>query len=295
MTTHTDLTCYAGDVPLTVMSTPADHEALSRHIADYLAGRIGELQLPGYQIHVHTDTGRFRTAAATFTELAVTTVQPVPGVTLSEGRIGAAGRCYTVAADVLEGRPGAWAVQVEGPVIDLYVAERAAAPKYTLRVIREVMLRTYESAGGIVFHAAGVDIAGRTVMVCANRGAGKTTTLAALLHGLGGRGALLSNDRLIIHGQRRVVAVPLPVPVARGTLEAFPELWAAVPPGRRLLFPASSAHETRPPCPRGRSPPRSVPARYPGRSCTPSSSPASPTPPSPRKHAASPRPRPSRS
>jgi hypothetical protein len=237
VTTHTDLTCHAGDVPLTVMSTPADHDALARHVTAYLAGRIGELHLPGYQIHVHTDPVLFRTAAATFADLAVATVQPVPGVTLSEGHIGTVGRCYTVAADVLEGRPGAWAVQVEGPVIDLYVAERAAAPKYALRVIREVMLRTYESASGLVFHAAGLDIAGRTVMICANRGAGKTTTLAALLHGLGGRGALLSNDRLIIHGQRRVVAVPLPVPVARGTLEAFPELWAAAPAGEADTLP----------------------------------------------------------
>ncbi|MFC7643558.1 hypothetical protein ACFQX6_24265 [Streptosporangium lutulentum] len=74
-------------------------------------------------------------------------------------------------------------------------------------------------------------------MICANRGAGKTTTLAALLHGLGGRGSLLSNDRLIIHEQRRVVAIPLPVPVARGTLEAFPELLAAVPAGEADALP----------------------------------------------------------
>lgn len=59
-------------------------------------------------------------------------------------------------------------------------------------------------------------------MVCGPRGAGKTTITAALLRSTGA--ALLSNDRLIAHHGDHLVAVPLPVPTGRGTIEAFPEL-----------------------------------------------------------------------
>ncbi|MGH3926678.1 MAG: hypothetical protein ACRDTT_28090, partial [Pseudonocardiaceae bacterium] len=85
-----------------------------------------------------------------------------------------------------------------------------------------VMLRTYEDAGGVIFHAAGVDVGGSAVMICGPRGAGKTTVTATLLRSTGA--ALLSNDRLIAYQGDHVVAVPLPVPTARGTIEAFPEL-----------------------------------------------------------------------
>src|SRR5436190_23452734 len=84
------------------------------------------------------------------------------------------------------------------------------------------MLRTYEDKGRVIFHAAGVDVGGVGVMICGPRGAGKTTTTAALLRSTGA--SLLSNDRLIAHRGDRLVAVPLPVPTARGTIEAFPEL-----------------------------------------------------------------------
>ncbi|MFF4777598.1 hypothetical protein ACFY05_32545 [Microtetraspora fusca] len=226
MTTDLDLACHVGDVTVTVTSSPADRDRLARHFGDYLAGPIGELDLPGFQLNVNTDPDAFRSAAATFAARATTTVKPVPGVILTEGRTAAGGRCYTVAGDTLEGRPGAWAVSIDGSTIDLYVAESETAPRYALRMAREAMLRTYEDAGGIVFHAAGLDVSGQTVMICAPQGAGKTSTLAALLHGLAGRAALLSNDRLILHGQQsRVVAVPLPVPVARGTLDTYPALW----------------------------------------------------------------------
>jgi hypothetical protein len=35
---------------------------------------------------------------------------------------------------------------------------------------------------------------------------------------------MLSNDRLVAYQGDHVVAVPLPVPTARGTIQAFPEL-----------------------------------------------------------------------
>jgi predicted ATPase len=84
------------------------------------------------------------------------------------------------------------------------------------------MLRTYEDAGGVIFHAAGVDVGRAAVMICGPRGAGKTTVTAALLRSPGA--GLLSNDRLVAYQGDHVVAVPLPVPTARGTIQAFPEL-----------------------------------------------------------------------
>ncbi|GIH71015.1 hypothetical protein [Sphaerimonospora thailandensis] len=224
MTTDLNLTCHMGDVTITVTASPADLDRLACHFADYLPASIAGLDLPGIRLNVHTDRDRFRSAAATFALRATATVEPVPGVILTEGRTAAGARCYTVAGDALEGRPGAWAASIDGAVIDLYVADPHCAPRYALRLIREAMLRTYEDAGGIVFHAAGLDVSGRAVMICAPQGAGKTSTLAALLHILGQHAALLSNDRLILHGERRVLAVPLPVPVARGTLDAYPAL-----------------------------------------------------------------------
>ena len=155
-----------------------------------------------------------------------------------------------------------------GDRVDLHVADPARGPRHVLRVIRELMLRAYEDAGAVVFHAAGVDVDGGTVMICGPRGAGKTTAAAALLHQFGPRARLLSNDRLLACDGHQVVAVPLPVPVARGTLDAFPALQ-----GRRARRPAgdgpasppwppcraSSGPPARSPSPPGTSPPRSGP------------------------------------
>jgi len=108
------------------------------------------------------------------------------------------------------------------------------AHRYPLRLIREVMLRSHENHGGIVFHAGAADLHGTGVMVCGPRAAGKTTALACLLRA---GGVLLSNDRVILHGRERLVAVPLPVPVARGTLDAFPELMEGIDPSALGALP----------------------------------------------------------
>ncbi|MPZ00449.1 MAG: hypothetical protein GEU97_21195 [Actinophytocola sp.] len=93
--------------------------------------------------------------------------------------------------------------------------------------MREAMLRTYENTGGVVFHGAGVTCGGHGIMVCGPRHAGKTTMLAALLRSTGAQ--MLSNDRLLLVNDHQLLAVPLPVPIARGTVEAIPELRRTVP------------------------------------------------------------------
>ncbi|GAA0983017.1 hypothetical protein GCM10009555_053860 [Acrocarpospora macrocephala] len=236
-----DLSRSAGDVGISLTSPQPLLPDLAAHLDDYLAGPIGELDLPGYQLNLWTQPDQYRTATAAFTENVTGQVSPVPGVTLTESRTSAGTRSYTVRRDDLEQRPGAWAVSINGTTIDLYVNGAGMAPRFAVRIIREAMLRTYENAHGIVFHAAGVDRAGSAVMICGPRSAGKTSTLTALLRALGEDGALLSNDRMIVHGDGRVVAVPLPVPLARGTIDAFPELRAAIPTPARTGLPDTFA------------------------------------------------------
>jgi hypothetical protein len=218
---------WAGDVTFTVTGTPADIDALTRHIADYSAGPVGATNLPTYQLALCSDPTSFRAATQLFAGLADSQIEPVPGVILTQGTSPAGCRCYSLVRDNIEHAPGSWAAAVDRNRIELYVADPATIPRYALRLIREAMLRSYENAGGIVFHAAGASRDHRAVMICGPRNSGKTTTLAALLDVLGPTGALLANDRLIVESDGdtpRAVAVPLAVPVARGTLAAFPEL-----------------------------------------------------------------------
>jgi hypothetical protein len=236
-----DAARYAGDVTFALTGPPTVSTAVAAHLDDYLTGPIGDLDLPGYHLNLWTQPDRYDSAAAAFTQDVTDLISPVPGVTLTESRTAGGSRRYTVRTDSLEDRPGAWAASIDQAVIDLYVNGTAMAPRYVLRIIREVMLRTYENAAGVVFHAAGVDVGGNAVMICGPRSAGKTTTLAGLLAALEGRGALLSNDRLIVHGARRLVAVPLPVPLARGTINAVPQLRATVPAAVRTGLPAAFA------------------------------------------------------
>jgi hypothetical protein len=216
--------CYAGDVAFTV-TTPSRWLPAQR---DYLSGFVtpppGQLDLGAFSIRVHTDDPAYQRVAATITSSPVTRhVEPVPGLMMIESAQPRGRGCYLVAADGVEHQPGAYAVTAHERHIDLFTHAGTACPhRYPIRLMREAMLRTYEDAGGVIFHAAGVDIDGAGVMVCGRRGAGKTTVTAALLRSVGA--ALLSNDRLIVHHGGHMVAVPLPVPAGRGTIEAFPEL-----------------------------------------------------------------------
>lgn len=216
---------HAGD--LGVLTSSEHTQLLDSYLSGYLAGPVGTHAFPPYQLTLHTGHAEVARAAAEFTQEPTARIEPIPGVVLTARQTSAGLRCFTIDEDRLENAPGAWAASIRGTKIDLYVTDPPRSPRYVLRIIREVMIRSYENAGGILFHAAGLDIGGKAVMLCGSRGTGKTTTLAALLDFLGDRAALLSNDRLLALDDRQIIAVPLPVPVASGTIEAFPQLRAA--------------------------------------------------------------------
>lgn len=216
--------CHAGDVAFAITAPSAWLAAQRAYLSGFLTTQPGELDLAAFSIRVHTDDTEFRQIVETIIRSSTTSyIEPVPGLLMHEARQPTGHRCYVIATDDVEHQPGAYAVAAQGHDIDLFTHTGTARPhRYPIRLIREAMLRTYEDAGGVIFHAAGVDVDGAAVMVCGPRGAGKTTVTAALLQLPGA--ALLSNDRLIAYQGDHVVAVPLPVPTGRGTLQAFPEL-----------------------------------------------------------------------
>ncbi|ASO18075.1 hypothetical protein FHR81_002472 [Actinoalloteichus hoggarensis] len=217
-------TCHAGDVPFRISAQPEWLSTQRAYLSDFLTTPPGERALAAFNIRVHTDDVTFRRVTEIIRRSPIIgIVEPVVGLLMQEARQATGRRYYVVATDNVEHKPGAYAVAAHGEDIDLFVhAGTGDAHRYPIRLIREAMLRTYEDAGGSIFHAAGVDVGGIAVMVCGPRGAGKTTVAAALLRSPGA--ALLSNDRVVVHQRDHVVAVPLPVPAARGTIHNFPEL-----------------------------------------------------------------------
>lgn len=216
--------CYAGDVAFTLTAPFPWLSTQRAYLSDFLTTPPGQLHLAKYNIRVHTDDPEFRQITeAVGLSPATSYIEPVPGLVMGESSLSDGRRRYVIVTDDVEHRPDAYAVAVQGRDIDLFThSGTVRADRYPIRLVREAMLRTYEDAGGVIFHAAGIDVGGAAVMVCGPRGSGKTTMTAALLRLPGA--ALLSNDRLIASHGDHVVAVPLPVPTARGTIQAFPEL-----------------------------------------------------------------------
>lgn len=216
--------CHAGDVAFALTAQPAWLSTQRAYLSGFLTAPPAELELGAFSIRVHTDDTAFQQILSTIARSPTAShIEPVPGLVMRQSVQPTGHRCYVIATDGVEHQPGAYAVAARGRHIDLLTHRGTLRPhRYPIRLIREAMLRTYEDSGGVIFHAAGVDVGDSGVMICGPRDAGKTTIAAALLRCTGA--ALLSNDRLIIHQRDHLVAVPLPVRTARGTIEAFPEL-----------------------------------------------------------------------
>lgn len=228
--------CQAGDVGITLSGPQEWAHAQRLHLSEYLTPPSRH-SVDEFSLDVHTDSDLLDQVTHAASREPGTLIETIPGVALRRVQQTGGWQCFTVATDALEGRPGAWAVRVRGAKLELFLRDESAqAHRYPLRLIREAMLRSHENHGGIVFHAGAVDLHGSGVLVCGPRAAGKTTTLAYLLRA---GGVLLSNDRVILHGNQRLIAVPLPLPVARGTLDAFPELAGSVGISISRALPAS--------------------------------------------------------
>lgn len=227
--------CQAGDVDVTV-SAPQEWAQMQRlHLGEYLPSPESGHRVEEFTLDVHADGDLLDQMTRAASRAAATLIETIPGVALRRVQQAGGWQCFTVVSDALEGRPGAWAARARGTELELFLRDESAlAHRYPLRLIREAMLRSHENHGGIVFHAGAADLHGTGVLVCGSRASGKTTTLACLLRA---GGVLLSNDRVILHGGQRLVAVPLPVPVARGTLDAFPELADSVEPSASGALP----------------------------------------------------------
>lgn len=218
--------CHAGDLAFKLRA-PQHWAADQRgYLAEYLPGKLGDADLGTFELTVYV--GDEPDWPSQLTDAVVTRrIEYVPGAVVHESRDASGRRTYAVGADALEGQPGAFVARINGHTIELYVHQSASKPHaYPLRLMREAMLRTYENRGALIFHGAGVDLDGRGIMVCGPRAAGKTTTLAGLLRST--QAQMLSNDRLILDDRGRLIAVPLPVPVARATIGAVPELGRAL-------------------------------------------------------------------
>ncbi|HEX7658872.1 MAG TPA: hypothetical protein VF444_05275 [Pseudonocardiaceae bacterium] len=216
--------CHAGDVKFRITAAPTWLAIQRAYLSEFLTAPPGHLDLAAFSIRVHTDDMAYTQIVEAVTNSASTCdIEPVPGLVIRQSHEQNGLRCFAIIADDVEHRPGAYAVTTQGHAIDLFTHSGTPRPhRYPIRLIREAMLRTYEDAGGVVFHAAGVDIAHAGVMICGRRGTGKTTMMSALL-GFP-NAALLSNDRIVTCWGEQMIAVPLPVPTARGTIQAFPEL-----------------------------------------------------------------------
>lgn len=221
-------TVYGGDLAVTLRAPSPWGRTQRAYLGGYLPGKLGDRDLGGFELTVHPAGPDDPTSAWLDGDPPVgRRFEPVPGVAMLERHDELGRPWYTVVTDTLEHQAGVNVVRVHDDHIDLYLRPSATRPhSYPLRLIREAMLRSYENLGGVVFHAAGLDINGHGVMICGPRSSGKTTTLTALLKATGG--ALLSNDRIILDVPDRMVAVPLPVPVAREAIEATPELRQAL-------------------------------------------------------------------
>jgi hypothetical protein len=120
-----------------------------------------------------------------------------------------------------------------------------AAGHWATSLTRQAMTSQLLAAGMIYAHAAAFTSGGRGVLVAAHRGRGKTTTLLASLHTLGGD--YVAGDRLLLHADgQQVRGYPLPDPVRAGigTLSALPHLaglvpgsWCGIPAAGRWTFP----------------------------------------------------------
>ncbi|MEV4706731.1 hypothetical protein [Actinoplanes sp. NPDC049316] len=121
-------------------------------------------------------------------------------------------------------------------VICAWCADVPAALDWAPRLVRQAMTAQLLAAGMVYAHAAAFTHGERGVLIAGNRGRGKTTTLLASLHHLGGN--YCTNDRLMLHATSEgLYGYPWPMPLRAGigTLTALPHLRHLVPTQQQTL------------------------------------------------------------
>lgn len=126
-----------------------------------------------------------------------------------------------------------------GRIISVRCASHDAARHWAPRLARQAMTAQLLAAGMIYAHTAAFVSRGHGVLVAGPRGRGKTTTLLASLHRLGGD--YVTNDRLLLGATgHQPCGYPWPMPLRAGigTLGALPHLAGLVPEPLRALSAA---------------------------------------------------------
>ena len=86
-----------------------------------------------------------------------------------------------------------------------------------LRIIKEISLRNHESNGSVLFHAAGLIINNKGVVITGPKGAGKTTLLCMLLSE--DNVQYIANDKMIVSDKLKMVYLPLALQAGIGTVD----------------------------------------------------------------------------
>jgi hypothetical protein len=127
------------------------------------------------------------------------------------------------------------AVVTSPGTVTVLACDEAAGARVAVRVVRQVLMRAGERAGGRSVHAAVAVVDGRGVLLTGSPGAGKTSVLHALM---AGRGACpVANDRAVIvprgRGRWTAIGVPLAWRFTPQAVAASPLLAEGISPSRR--------------------------------------------------------------
>ncbi|ABW12253.1 hypothetical protein Franean1_2830 [Parafrankia sp. EAN1pec] len=117
----------------------------------------------------------------------------------------------------------------------VHCATDDAATYYAARLVRQLITAQLLAAGAVYTHTAALVHRDHGILIAGHPGAGKTTTLVAVLRQLGGE--FVTSDRLLLTPDRNGgllgYAWPAHIRVGVGTLLAYPDLTGLVPIGRR--------------------------------------------------------------
>ncbi|GIJ30651.1 hypothetical protein Vqi01_58130 [Micromonospora qiuiae] len=124
----------------------------------------------------------------------------------------------------------------EARKIRVRCATAEAAASWAPRLVRQAITGQLLAEGMVYAHAAAFTVREHGILIAGHRGRGKTTTLLAGLHHLGGD--YVTNDRLMLHvSDTGLHGYPWPMPLRAGigTLAALPHLRHRVPADQRAL------------------------------------------------------------